>query len=134
MQGGARRPPTPTRIADLRASLRTAKGGPLKDAPAPPKPLKANKKGPKRETEEERALKAEKQALAQHRTSLLDGGNSKKPYLRPGEREERKSNLLPQLLLVVLVAGGVAYALDPTILPTEWTEKAHQFVSQYIKL
>lgn len=121
----------PTQIADLRASLRSTKSNGLKDAPPkPPKP----KKAPKRETEEERAIKAEKQALAQHTTSLLKGGNSKKPYLRPGERPERKGGLFAQVLLVIILAGGVAYALDPSILPAEWTEKAHAFIGQYIKL
>lgn len=104
----------------------------MRDAPPkPPKPGKAIK----RESEEERALKAEKQALAQHTTSLLAGGNSKKPYLRPGERAERKNGgLVWQLLLVMILVGGGAYLLDPTIVPAEWTAKAHEFVSKYIKL
>lgn len=117
------------RVADLRAQLRTASSG--SQAPKPPKARKA----PKRESDEERAIKAEKLALAQHTTSLLKGGNSRKPYLRPGERAERKSGgLFAQLLLVAIIAGGVAYALDPTLVPAEWTAKAQQFISQYVKL
>lgn len=131
MPRNANRPGTaaqPTRIADLRASLRAASEPQLAK---PPKPRKA----PKRESDDERAAKAEKVAMAQHRTSLLKGGDSSKPYLRPGERPERKKGgLVAQLIIVMVVAVGVAYALDPTIVPAEWTEKAHEFLSQYIKL
>jgi len=129
------------RIADLRASLRagssTDTSAKSSKAPKPPKPPKRGK-GVIRETEEERALKAEKQSLAQHRTSLLAGGNSKKPYVRPGEKLERRKGtaggLVVQLVLVLAVAGGVAYALDPTIVPAEWQQKAHDFISQYVKI
>lgn len=100
-----------TRIADLRAQVNSASV----DARKPPKPRKAVK----RDTEEERALKAERLAMAQHKMSLM--GDSKKPYKRPGEREERKSGgLFFQLILVMVVAGGVALALDPSIIPAEW--------------
>lgn len=124
-------------IADLRASLRAAKGNdaPAKAAklPKPPKPGKAVM----RETDEERAIRAEKMSLAQHQTSLLKGGNSRKPYVRPGERPERTGTFLGfvfQLVLVLGVAGGVAYALDPTLVPAEWQEKAHELISQYVKI
>jgi hypothetical protein len=137
MQRDAKRPGSTlqtTRVADLRASLRATRGGALKDAPALPKAPQPPRRATKRETDEERALKAEKQAQLQHTTSLLKGGNSKKPYVRPGERETRKGGLFGQLLLVMIVAGGVAYALDPTIVPADWTSKAHAFISQYVKL
>jgi hypothetical protein len=127
----------PTRIADLRASLRTAH----ERAPAyskPPKPPKPRKQKPMRDSEEERALKAEKVAMAQHTTSLLNGGkNAGKNYKRPGELAERRGGaggFVLQLILVLGVAGGVAYALDPTIVPVEWTDKAQDFISQYIKI
>ncbi len=117
-----------TRIADLRAQLNPSTA----DMKKPPKPRKAVK----RESEEERALKAERMAQAQHTTSLLSGGNSKKPYQRPGERAERKSGggLLFQLLLVMIIAGGVAFALDPTIIPPEWIDQARDIVGPYIKI
>jgi hypothetical protein len=115
------------RIADLRASVRSAAADPAK----PPKP----RKEVKRESDEERALKAERQAMAQHKTSLLAGGNSKKPYKRPGEREERKSGgLIFQLVLVMVLAGGVAVALDPSIIPPEWIETGRSFIGQYVKI
>jgi hypothetical protein len=116
-----------TRIADLRAQMNAASV----DVRKPPKPRKAVK----RESEEERALKAERQAMAQHTTSLLAGGNSKKPYKRPGEREERKSGgLFFQIILVMLFAGGVAVALDPSIIPPEWIETGKSFVGKYVKI
>ena len=122
------------RIADLRASVIATKRDNVRDAPAPPKPPKPGK-GVRRESDEDRAIKAEKQALAQHTTSLLAGGNSRKPYVRPGERAERKSGgLFFQLLLVLVVVGGAAYALDPTIVPAEWTAKAHELIAKYVKL
>lgn len=134
MQDARRTGTSATRIADLRASVRTSRRDPLRDSPEPPRPPKPGK-GVKRETDEDRAIKAEKQAMLQHTTSLLSDGNSKKPYVRPGERAECKSGgLLFQLVLVLVVVGGVAYALDPTIVPAEWTTRAHEFISQYVKL
>lgn len=124
---------SPTRIADLRASLRQQPAAEAK-LTRPPKPRKTAI----RESEEDRALKAEKQALAQHTTSLLKGGKpAGKNYKRPGERNERKgtvTGLVLQLMFVVCIACGVAYALDPTILPDEWNAKALEFVSKYIKV
>jgi len=119
-----------TSVTELRASLRAASGKPEPDLPKPPKPRK-NKRA---ESDEERMQKAERAAMAQHTTSLLKGGNPNKPYVRPGERPERKGGLVWQLLLVVVVAGGVAYALDPSIVPPEWTDTARDFVGQYIKI
>lgn len=119
------------RIADLRAGMRSASKS---SDPKPPKPRKATI----RESEEERALKAEKQALAQHTTSLLNGGKpAGKNYMRPGERAERRgsvSGFLFQLVLVLCIAAGVAVALDPTIVPAEWTEKAREFISTHVKI
>lgn len=132
MQDARRKPSSATRISDLRASVRISKRDSLRDAPPePPKPRKAIK----RESEEERALKAEKQALAQHTTSLLAGGKSAKNYKRPAERAERKSGgLIWQLLLVMIVVGGGAYLLDPTLVPAEWTAKAQELLAKYVKL
>jgi hypothetical protein len=129
--GKVQGPGQPTRISDLRASLRNANATRTK-LPKPPKP----RKPPKRESEDERAARAEKQAMAQHTTSLLKGGNSKKPYLRPGERLEKKSSggLFLQLALVMIVAGGVALALDPSIIPPEWIDRARDLISPYVKI
>lgn len=119
------------------AELRSAVQGNGRFGSAPPKPPKPPKprKPPKRDSDEERALKAEKLALAQHTTSLLEGGNSRKPYLRPGEREQRKGGgLIVQLMLVIAIAGGVALALDPSLVPAEWSATAKAFIGQYIDL
>lgn len=116
-----------TRIADLRAQFNS----PSADMKKPPKP----RKPVKRDTEEERALKAERQAQAQHTTSLLAGGRSSKNYKRPSEKAERKGGgLFFQLLLVMVIAGGVAYALDPSIVPPEWIDRARDVVGQYVKI
>lgn len=111
-----------TQIADLRAGLGMGKGGQVSIDKPPPKP----KKQAKRETADDRAEKAERQAMVQHTTSLLKGGNSKKPYVRVGERPVKSGSLLGflfQLILVLIVAGGVAYAIDPTLVPEEWKTK-----------
>lgn len=125
---------SPTRIADLRASLRVTEPHLEASLSRPPKQRKAVI----RENEEDRALKAEKQAMVQHTTSLLNGGKpAGKNYKRPGERNERKGSLTGfvfQLLLVLCIAGGVAYALDPTIVPDEWKTKAHDFISKYVEI
>lgn len=129
----------PTRISDLRASVIARKPDP--HLAKPPKPRKA----PKRESEDERAAKAEKLAHVQHTTSLLKGGKSARNYERPGEKAERmgrrQGGLFFQLVLVIVAAGGIAYALDPTILPPEWAQKMQEwtdqgrtFVSQYIEI
>lgn len=122
-----------TRIADLRASLRQQPAVEPK-LDRPPKPRKAVI----RESEEDRALKAEKQAMAQHTTSLLKGGKpAGKNYRRPGERQKRKGTVTGfvfQLLVVLCIACGVAYAIDPTIVPEEWKAKAFELVSKYVKV
>ena len=115
-----------TRVSDLRAQFQAASS----QVGKPPKP----RKSVQRESDEERAVKIERQALAQHTTSLLAGGKSKKPYKRPGEREERKGGLFVQLVLVMVVAGGVALVLDPSIVPAEWVEQARSFIGKYVKI
>lgn len=127
-------PGSPARIADLRASMRSVSKSSDPKLSKPPKPRKATI----RESEEERALKAEKQALAQHTTSLLNGGKpAGKNYMRPGERAERRGSVTGfffQLVVVLCIAAGVAYALDPTIVPAEWTDQAREFISTHLKI
>jgi hypothetical protein len=70
--------------------------------------------------------------MLQHTTSLLDDGKkkSKKPYVRVGERpEKRKGGLTGQLLLVVLIVFGAAWYLDPSLVPQEWTDKALETIN-----
>lgn len=118
-----------TRVADLRASVKAMSAPP----PLEKRPPRPRKQAPS-ESEEDRWAKAEHQAMLQHTTSLLDkGGKPKKAYVRPGERPERKKGgLFFQLILVLVIAGGVAYALDPTLIPQEWTDKALETVKGWI--
>jgi hypothetical protein len=128
MSGSFGKTQSRTQIADLRASLKAAAETPLERRP--PKPRRA----PKGETDEQRFEKVERQAMLQHTTSLLDGGNkSKKPYVRKGERPEKKQGgLLFQLLLVLIVVAGVAWYLDPTLVPQEWTDKAQELIKSWM--
>lgn len=115
--------PGGTRIADLRASMRKTPDKPAFDKP-PPQP---RKRTAKTETDEDRAAKAERQSHVQHTTSLLTGKSSSKPYVRKGERPERKGTVLGLLFQIIFVVGavaGVAYAIDPSIIPPEWVEQA----------
>jgi hypothetical protein len=74
----------------------------------PPPPRPAGK-----DMSDELAAKAEKIAQLQHETSLLKRGpqnDRSKPH-----KEKKKGGLLIQLLFVIVVAGGVAVALDPQL-------------------
>lgn len=121
-----------TRIVDLRASLRAAKEKSRFDK-APPQP----KKRPKGESVDERAERAERQAQIQHTTSLLTGGNSRKPYVRVGERSQKNRSivgLLFQLVFVMAAAVGIACAIDPTLVPPELAAKGHALLDQGYEL
>ncbi len=114
--------PGGTRIADLRASMRKTSDKPAFDKP-PPQP---RKKSAKIETDDDRAAKAERQSHVLHTTSLLTGKSSSRPYVRKGERPERKGTMLGLFFQIVFVVGavaGVAYAIDPTIIPPEWIDE-----------
>lgn len=117
----------PTRFAELRAHVN------ISTAPAGPPPAESKKV--KRESDEERAERIERQAMAQHSTSLLKGVDPHKPYVRRGERDEKKrGGFLFQLILVMLAAAGIAAVLDPTLIPPQWIDTARDFVSQYVKI
>lgn len=120
-----------TQVADLRASLKAMGAPPPPLEKRPPKPRKQAKV----ESEEERWAKAEQHAMLQHTTSLLESGKkkSKKPYVRVGERPEpRKGGLVFQLLLVVIIVFGVAWYLDPSLVPQEWTDKAIETIKTWL--
>lgn len=115
--------PGGTRIADLRAGVRASSETPHFDKP-PPQP---RKKSARTETDDDRAAKAERQAQVLHTTSLLTGKSSSRPYVRKGERPERKGTMLGLLFQVIFVVGavaGIAYAIDPAIIPPEWIDQA----------
>lgn len=97
---------------------------------------RTQEKQAQRDTIDERAEKAERQAQIQHTTSLLSGGKSSKNYVRVGERSQRKGTVLGflfQLSLVMIAAGGIAYAIDPTILSPEWSSKAHDLYKTHVE-
>ncbi len=101
------------RVSDVRAQLRAqSEKQQLESHPIgkPPRP----RKGAPVDVHEERAAKAEKLAAVQHSTSLLtkDPKNSRaRAYKEP----KRGGGFFWQLLVVMVVAGGVAYALDPAM-------------------
>lgn len=127
MSASLRKPASRSQNADLRAGLRAANNKPQQDL-KPPKPRKQSKQ----ETADERAEKAERQAHAQHTTSLLKDGNSKKPYVRKGERPEKKGGLFFQLILVMIVAVGVAVAIDPSLIPPEWIVRGQELIDSWM--
>ncbi len=118
-----------TQISDLRANLKAMSAPP----PIEKRPPKPRKQKPV-ESEDERWAKQEQQAMLQHTTSLLDKDKkSKKPYVRVGERpRRRRAALMFQLLLVLIIAGGVAYALDPTLIPQAWIDQATETVKSWL--
>lgn len=118
-----------TQVADLRASVK-AMSGPASLEKRPPKPRKQKPS----ETDDDRWAKVERQAMLQHTTSLLDKGKKpKKAYVRPGERPEaKKGGLVFQLVVVLILVGGVAYALDPSLIPQEWTDKALETIKSWM--
>jgi hypothetical protein len=131
MSGSFGKPQGGTRVTDLRASLKAMSAPPPPLEKRPPKPRKVSKN----ESEEERWAKAEQLAMLQHTTSLLDHGKkkSKKPYVRVGERpEKKKGGLIFQLLLVMIVVFGVAWYLDPTLVPQEWTDRALETINSWM--
>jgi len=80
--------------------------------------------------DEERALRAEQMALTHHRTSLLGGVDWRAFSLR--RRDEGKGpagTFILQIIAVVILAGGLAFVIDPAIVPPEWFAFARQFVS-----
>jgi hypothetical protein len=127
MSASLRKPASRSQIADLRAGLRAANAKPRPEM-KPPKP----RKQAKQESIDERAEKAERQAHAQHTTSLLKGGNSRKPYVRKGERPEKKGGLFFQLILVMIIAVGIAVAIDPSLIPPEWIVRGQELIDSWM--
>lgn len=98
-------------VAALREQMRTASA---KSVAIPPPPPKQKAKRETVDARDERAERAERLALAQHQTSLLTRA-PKNDRRNPTEKKKGAPFLL-QLLLVIMIAGGVAVALDPTLM------------------
>lgn len=139
-----------TKVTDLREQFRTASkpAKSSKSAKHVKKPAvrnhsdhdKHSSKGGSHQDEAKdrrdlQAEKAERLAQVHHTTSLL---KSKPQNNRAKEfKEPKKGGLMLQLVLVIVVAGGVAVALDPNILPREvrtldWDGMTYQ-VEQFIE-
>lgn len=147
MQRGERqsiREGSQVKVTDLREQFRAAskparpakaakrtKDAPVRNGPNAdrhrPKGARHDEQADRRE---EQMAKAERLSQLHHSTSLLRSGpkNSRvKAY-----KEKKKPGLLLQLLLVMLIAAGVAVALDPSLLPQEirdldWQSLKYQF-------
>lgn len=93
--------------------------------PAPPQPrdsLTAD--------EDERAFRAEQMALVHHRTSLLGGVDWRS--LSGSRREDTGRAVgvfLIQIIVVVVIAGSLAFVIDPAVIPPEWFESGRQLIS-----
>jgi len=101
-----------TSVAALREQMRTAA---QKNHPPPPPPNKKNKAADLEDIRDKAAETAERKSLAQHQTSLL----SKQPKNSRIKAVEEKKSGVPfvfQLLLVVVLVGGGAVALDPSLM------------------
>lgn len=123
MSTSAQRSPSRTQNADLRAKLHSVREKPRFDK-APPAPKKI--KNTSVDIANERAEKAERHSMQQHTTSLLTG-KAGKAYVRKGERPQRSGTILGlmfQIIFVIALVVGVAYLIDPTILPPEWRAAA----------
>jgi hypothetical protein len=99
-------------VAALHARMRG--GGATESVPTPPPRQKKAKSQELADVHDERAAKAERHSLAQHQTSLLSTP-PKNDRLNP-RKERKRTPFLMQLFLVMLVAGGVAVALDPNLM------------------
>lgn len=99
-------------VAALREQMRSASASSATNLPPAPRPKKAKRDIV--DAHDERAEKAERLAAAQHRTSLLS--KTPKNSRRQAVEKKKGAPFLLQLLIVMMVAGGVAVSLDPTLL------------------
>lgn len=109
MPGGSRK--HGTSVTELRAQMREAS---QKSSPPPP-PKKKNKSAQLEDIRDLAAEKAERMSMKQHQTSLL----TKAPKnSRMRNLEERKPGmpLVFQVVLVLLLVGGGAVVLDPSLM------------------
>ena len=99
-----------TSVTALRAQMRAASAN-----SSPPPPPKKNKSVQLEDIRDKAAEKAERLSMAQHQTSLL----SKQPKNSRMKAVEEKKKGVPfvfQILLVLLLVGGGALVLDPSLM------------------
>jgi hypothetical protein len=86
----------------------------LKDNPPPPPPKK-RKAVEVEDIRDKAAERAERMSMAQHQTSLLTR-EPKNTRANAREAPKKGMSFIVQLLAVLVVAGGVAFALDPSLM------------------
>ena len=99
-----------TSVSALRAQMRAAS---VKSTPPPPP--KKNKAADIEDIRDKAAEKAERMSLAQHQTSLLSK-EPKNSRIRTVEEKKRGIPLVFQILLVLVLVGGGALVLDPSLM------------------
>jgi hypothetical protein len=97
-----------TSVAELRAQMRAASA-------SPPPPQKKNKGAQLEDMRDKAAEAAERKSMAQHQTSLLSK-QPKNSRLKAVEEKKRGVPFVFQILLVLLVVGGGALVLDPSLM------------------
>lgn len=114
-------------VKDFRAQFGTPGGKPVRAQPE----MKAPAPRPKqKDRADELAEKAEKMAQLHHQTSLLSR-NPKNDRSKPF-KEKKKMGILLQLLIVVALAGGGAYVMDPTLASNIDLQPAKDWIDQQI--
>ena len=99
-----------TSVAALRAQMRAAS---VKSSPPPPP--KKHKTADIEDIRDKAADKAERMSLAQHQTSLLSK-EPKNSRIRTVETKKSGMPLVFQILLVLVLVGGGALVLDPSLM------------------
>ena len=100
-----------TSVAELRAQVRAASA----KAASPPPPPKKNKGAQLEDLHDKAAEAAERKSMAQHQTSLLSS-QPKNSRLKAVEEKKPGVPFVFQILLVLVVVGGGALVLDPSLM------------------
>lgn len=98
-----------TSVTALRAQVRAAA------ANSSPPPPKKNKSEQLEDMRDKAAEAAERKSLVQHQTSLLSKA-PKNSRFKPGEEKKKGIPLVFQILFVLLLVGGGALVLDPSLM------------------
>ncbi len=101
-----------TSVTALREQMRAAAQN---NAPPPPPPKKKNKSAELDDIRDQAAEKAERMSLKQHQTSLLTK-SPKNSRLKALEEKKKGVPFVFQVLLVLVVVGGGALVLDPSLM------------------
>jgi hypothetical protein len=104
-------------VAAMRAQLQAGSGKFVRDNGNPPPPPPKKRKHVEPEDPRDRlAEKAERTSQAQHQTSLLTSEPRNSRMQTMAAPKKKGIPFILQLLAVLVVAGGVAFALDPGLM------------------